>query len=129
MRLLLDSNRFIDYCAGDEEVTAKLETATAVCIPFIVVAEIRAGSLLTRRGLSQVRALNAMVLQPGVSVAHSTDTTCHHYAALYARLRNNGTPIPSNDLWIAALAIELGLVLYSRDAHFDHFPEIPRITT
>jgi tRNA(fMet)-specific endonuclease VapC len=129
MRILLDSNRFIDYCAGDEEVTARLETTAAICIPFIVVAEIRAGALLTKRGLSQVRALNAMIQQPGVSVVHTTDTTCHHYAALYARLRAAGTPIPTNDLWIAALAIELGLVLYSRDAHFEHFPEIPRIST
>jgi tRNA(fMet)-specific endonuclease VapC len=42
-------------------------------------------------------------------------------------LKKAGTPIPTNDIWIAALAVEHSLVLYSRDAHFDRFPGIPRL--
>ena len=127
MRLLIDSNRFIDFCAGEQAVVDVFEQAALLVVPFIVLAEIRVGSHSVKRGDAQVRILGELLPQPGVRVAHSSETTTHHYAALYARLKKAGTPIPTNDLWIAALAIEHSLVLYSRDAHFDKIPSIPRL--
>ena len=127
MRILIDSNRFIDFCAGEMEVFDAFEQAVLVVVPFIVLAEIRDGAQSIKRGDAQVRILGELLQQPGVRVVHSSDCTTHHYAALYARLRKAGTPIPTNDLWIAALAIEHELVLYSRDAHFDLIPSIPRL--
>ena len=127
MRILIDSNRFIDFCAGEMEVVDAFEQAALVVVPFIVLAEIRVGAQSIKRGDAQVRILGELLQQPGVRVVHSSDSTTHHYAALYARLRKAGTPIPTNDLWIAALAIEHSLVLYSRDAHFDLSPSIPRL--
>lgn len=127
MRILIDSNRFIDYCAGVDEAIKQLESAAAIYVPFIVLAEIRAGALVTKRGQQQAKILQLLLQQQGVEAAHSTNATCHHYATLYAQLKNAGTPIPTNDLWIGALAVELGLVLYSRDSHFDRLPQIPRL--
>jgi tRNA(fMet)-specific endonuclease VapC len=127
VRILIDSNRFIDFCAGEMEVVDAFEQAVLVVVPFIVLAEIRDGAQSIKRGDAQVRILGELLQQPGVRVVHSSDSTTHHYAALYARLRKAGTPIPTNDLWIAALAIEHELVLYSRDAHFDLIPSIPRL--
>ena len=127
MRILIDSNRFIDFCAGEEDVVGVFERASLLVVPFVVLAEIRAGAVSTRRGDAQVLVLNELLQQPGVRAAHSTDSTAHHYAAIYAKLRRAGTPIPTNDVWIAALAVEHGLVLYTRDAHFDSIPTIPRI--
>ena len=127
MRILIDSNRFIDFCAREMEVVDAFEQAALVVVPFIVLAEIRVGAQSIKRGDAQVRILGELLQQPGVRVVHSSDSTTHHYAALYARLRKAGTPIPTNDLWIAALAIEHELVLYSRDAHFDLIPSIPRL--
>ena len=127
MRILIDSNRFIDFCAGEMEVVDAFEQAALVVVPFLVLAEIRVGAHSIKRGDAQVRILGELLQQPGVRVVHSSDSTTHHYAALYARLRKAGTPIPTNDLWIAALAIEHSLVLYSRDAHFDLMPSIPRL--
>lgn len=127
MRILIDSNRFIDFCAGEMKVVDAFEQAALVVVPFIVLAEIRVGAQSIKRGDAQVRILGELLQQPGVRVVHSSDSTTHHYAALYARLRKAGTPIPTNDLWIAALAIEHELVLYSRDAHFDLIPSIPRL--
>jgi tRNA(fMet)-specific endonuclease VapC len=109
------------------EVVDAFEQAVLVVVPFIVLAEIRDGAQSIKRGDAQVRILGELLQQPGVRVVHSSDSTTHHYAALYARLRKAGTPIPTNDLWIAALAIEHELVLYSRDAHFDLIPSIPRL--
>jgi tRNA(fMet)-specific endonuclease VapC len=127
MRLILDSNRFIDFCAGVNEVVGQLESAAMVFVPFIVLAEIRAGGLVTKRGQGQVKVLQLFLQQPGVIVAHSTDATCHHFATLFAQLRKAGKPMPTNDLWIAALAMERGLVIYTRDAHFDALPQIPKL--
>jgi len=127
MRILIDSNRFIDFCTGDHDVLDTFEQAALLVIPFVVLAEIRAGAVVMKRGDAQVRVLNELLQQPGVSITHSTETTTHHYAAIYGRLRKAGTPIPTNDIWIAALAIEHSLLLYSRDAHFDFIPSIPRL--
>ncbi len=127
MRLLIDSNRFIDFCSGDPEVVSRLESAVQVIVPFVVLAEIRVGSLLFKRGLDQARVLTEFLQQPGVRTVHSTDTTTHHCASLYVYLRKQGTPIPTNDIWIAALALEHSLVVYTRDSHFDHLPQIPKI--
>lgn len=127
MRILIDSNRFIDFCAGEADVIETFERATILVIPFIVLAEIRVGSQLAKRGENQVRVMNELLNQPGVRTAHSTDGTAHHYAAIYAQLRRKGTPIPTNDIWIASLAIEHNLILYSRDAHFDLVPSVPRV--
>lgn len=127
MRILIDSNRFIDFCAGDPAAVDAFEQAALLVVPFIVLAEIRVGAQSIKRGDTQARVLGELLQQPGVRVAHSTDATAHHYAALYARLKKAGTPIPTNDIWIAALAIEHSLVLYTRDAHFDRLPSIPRL--
>ena len=127
MRILIDSNRFIDFCAGVEEVVTTFEQAAVLVIPFIVLAEIRVGAQLAKRGENQVRALGELLNQPGVRTVHSTDGTAHHYASIFAQLRRKGTPIPTNDIWIAALALEHNLILYTRDAHFDKIPSVPRI--
>jgi tRNA(fMet)-specific endonuclease VapC len=127
VRILIDSNRFIDFCAGDPAAIDAFEQAALLVVPFIVLAQIRVGAQSIKRGDAQSRVLGELLQQPGVRVAHSTDATAHHYAALYARLKKAGTPIPTNDIWIAALAIEHSLVLYTRDAHFDNLPAIPRL--
>ena len=127
MRLLIDTNRFLDFCAGDEEVLETFETASRLVIPFVVLAEIQIGAQLARKGETQSRILQELLNQPGVHVAHSTDSTALHYATLYARLRKKGIPIPTNDLWIAALALEHHLILYTRDAHFELIPSVPRL--
>jgi len=57
-------------------------------------------------------------------VVYATDATTHHYAALYRQLRQQGTPVPTNDLWIAALVTEHGARLCTRDAHFGHFAQL-----
>jgi len=68
--------------------------------------------------------LHRFLAQPGIEILHSTDATTRSYAALYRQLRAQGTPIPTNDLWIAALVVEHDLALYSRDAHFGVLPQL-----
>jgi tRNA(fMet)-specific endonuclease VapC len=127
MPLIIDSNRFIDLCTDRPGVKDMLESTDRVFLPFVVIAEIRVGFELNPRLEWQTRSLLAFTSRQGVSVAHSTDETCRHYAALFARLRRAGTPIPTNDIWLAALALEHRATIYSADTHFNHLPEISRI--
>ncbi len=127
MRVALDTNRYSDLARGDHEVIELLEIATEVCLPFVVLAELRAGFSLGTRGRTNEQALQRFLQKPGVSVLYATDSTTRTYATLYRQLREQGTPIPANDLWIAALAVENGLQLCSRDRHFRHLPQLQMV--
>ena len=55
------------------------------------------------------------------------DQTTHHYASVFRQLRKQGTPIPTNDMWLAALVLQHNLALHARDKHFDHLPQLVRV--
>lgn len=127
MRVALDTNRYVDFARGDEEVVEILEHAEAILLPLVVLAELRAGFAVGTRGARNEGGLQRFLLRPGVSLLFPDEQTTHHYASVFRQLRQQGTPIPTNDLWIAALVIQHGLVLCSRDTHLDHLPQILRI--
>ncbi len=126
MRLALDTNAYVDLCKGAEATVSLVATADAVYLPFVVVAELRAGFAMGRRSAENERTLRRFLLKPGVGVLYPDDQTSHHYASAYRQLRHQGTPVPTNDLWIAALVLQHNVVLRSRDRHFDHLPQILR---
>ena len=124
MRLALDTNRYTDLCRDIAEVVAIVEHAEAVFLPFAVLGEVRAGFSLGKRGAENERVLRQFLMKPGVAVLFADDQTTHHYAALFRQLRRQGTPIPTSDLWTAALVLQHDLVLCHRDHHFDYLPQI-----
>lgn len=124
MRLALDTNRYTDLARGDAEVRAIVERAEAVYLPFVVLAELRAGFRGGRRAQQNERALTRFLQQPGVEALWPTDATTRIWAGLYLQLRGAGTPMPLNDLWIACLAVEHDLALATRDAHFRFLPQL-----
>ena len=126
VRLALDSNRYTDLCRDAAEVVALVEHAEAVFLPFIVLGELRAGFSLGTRGAENERVLRRFLMKPAVAVLFADDQTTHYYATIFRQLRRQGTPIPTNDLWIAALVLQHNLVLCARDQHFDHLPQIPQ---
>jgi len=127
MRVALDVNRYVDLCKGYAETVRVLEDAESVLLPFVVLAELRAGFAHGRRPAENEQTLRRFLLKDGVRVLFADDQTTHHYAALYRQLRRQGTPIPTNDLWIGALVLQHNLVLHSRDAHFDNLPQLVRV--
>ncbi len=127
MRLALDTNRYTDFRRGQADVVAVLEQASEILIPFAAAAELRVGFMGGNRRSENEKAFAAFLRQPGVSILYPTEQTLSTYAHVYHQLREQGTPIPTNDMWIAAAAIEHALPLYSRDSHFDHLPQIKRI--
>ena len=124
MKVALDTNRYRDLCDGDQEMVRLLEEADSIHLPFVVVAELRAGFVVGRKGRENEAVLQRFLMKPGVEVAYPGDATTRSYASLFRQLRQQGTPIPTNDLWIAALVLERGFVLCSRDKHFQHLPQL-----
>jgi tRNA(fMet)-specific endonuclease VapC len=124
LKLALDTNRYVDLMRGDREVRVLVEGARTVLVPFIVVAELRAGFAVGSEGRTNERFLQRFLGTAGVEVVYATDATTRHYAALYRQLRQQGTPVPTNDLWIAALVTEHGASLCTRDAHFRELAQL-----
>ena len=124
MRVAIDSNRYTDLCRGDGDVVAALEQAEEVHLPIIVLGELRAAFAAGQRRSRNEAVLRAFLLKPGVRVLPANEETTLHYAAVYRQLRAQGTPIPTNDMWIAALVLQHGLVLMHRDRHFDQLPQL-----
>ncbi len=127
MKIALDTNRYSDFAKGAAEVVATLERADALYLPFVVLAELRCGFVGGTRLRENEAGLRKFLARPNVQALFADDQTTHSYAALYEQLRRQGTPIPKNDLWIAALVVQHGLTLYARDPHFDHLPQVPRL--
>lgn len=126
MRVAFDTNRYRDFCEGDAAAVDVMQRAEQVHLPFVTVAELRAGFLVGTRGGENERVLRQVLAAPRVSILYPTEATTRQYAQLYLQLRTQGTPIPSHDLWIAALVLESDILLFSRDAHFDRLPQLPR---
>jgi len=127
VKLALDTNRYTDLCRGDVSVVEMVELADEVWLPFIVLGELRAGFAVGSQGPRNEAVLRRFLLKSGVSVLYADEQTTHHYSAIYRQLRKQGTPIPTNDMWIAALALQHSLVLFARDTHFDVLPPLPRV--
>jgi len=127
MRLALDSNRYTDLCRGTEEVVELVEAADEVWLPFIVLGELRAGFAVGTQGPRNEAVLRRFLHKPGVDVLYADEQTTHHYASVYRQLRNQGAPIPANDMWIAALVLQHSLTLCDRDAHFNALPQLTRV--
>jgi tRNA(fMet)-specific endonuclease VapC len=127
MRLALDTNRYTDLCRGDASVIHTVEEADEVWLPFIVMGELRAGFAVGSQGPRNEAVLRRFLLKRGVGVLYADEQTTHHYATVYRQLRKQGTPIPTNDMWIAALVLQHSLVLLARDIHFDALPQLTRV--
>jgi len=125
LRLALDTNRYVDLARGDDAGLRNLiDHAQEVWLPYVVVGELRGGFAIGTQGKQNERELQRFLRKPGVDVVYPTDTTTRFYASIYAQLRAQGTPVPTNDMWIAALVVEHDLVLCTRDAHFKYLPQI-----
>jgi tRNA(fMet)-specific endonuclease VapC len=126
MKIALDTNRYTDLFRGDALVADMVAVADEVWLPFIVLGELRAGFAAGSQEARNEAVLRRFLIKPDVGVLYPDEQTTHHYANVYRQLRKQGTPIPTNDMWIAALVLQHSLVLFARDAHFDALPQLTR---
>ena len=126
MTLVLDTNRYTDFCRNEAGALSTLQQAEWILLPFVVLAELRSGFRSGTCGRQNEAILVCFLSSPRVRVIYADEQTTHLYAGLFTQLKSQSTPIPTNDLWIAALAVQHDAMLFSRDAHFDHLPQLLR---
>ncbi|MCC5844160.1 MAG: type II toxin-antitoxin system VapC family toxin [Verrucomicrobia bacterium] len=125
MRMALDTNRYRDFCEGEPEAVSNVRRAERVFLPLPVLGELRAGFACGTMARKNEAVLNRFLNESRVRVLCMDEASCFWYARLFKQLREQGTPIPTNDLWIAALVEQHNLYLYTRDRHFKHLPQLP----
>jgi tRNA(fMet)-specific endonuclease VapC len=113
---LLDANVVIALFASDTVVSERLKFAAEVFIPSIVIGELFYGARKSGRVRENTTRIDEFV--EGNVILSCDVETARRYGEIKDNLRQRGRPIPENDVWIAALALQHRLVLVSRDAHF-----------
>lgn len=122
-RVLLDTNILIALLAAAPRVVERVRDAEAVYVPAIALGELYYGARKSGRVDENVKRVATLAAASAVLVCDAA--TASTYGELKATLRAQGTPIPENDLWIAALAKQHGLTVASRDDHFGTVPGLP----
>ena len=115
--VLLDTNIVIDLFKGDKKIFAFLEEQQAVYIAAAVLGELFLGAYRSANEARHLQEIKGLLLKCTVL---STDTmTAENYGRIKAALLKKGKPIPENDIWIAATALQHQLPLYTKDKHFN----------
>jgi predicted nucleic acid-binding protein len=123
--VILDTNALSAFVDGDPSIPAALHAVQRPAIPVIVLGEFRYGVMGSRHRRAYERWLEAHLGE--FEILDVTAETAVSYAEARATLKRRGTPIPANDLWIAALALEHHLPVLSRDTHFDAVAGLKRV--
>lgn len=123
---VIDTNVLSRYFDGDKSLKDSVERCNEAVIPVTVVAELEGGYRNGNRYAQNSIILNSFLAKPWVRVVVLDKNTAAIYGELYAYLRKQGTPIPTNDIWIAAVAIAEGLPLLTLDSDFDNLPQVRR---
>jgi tRNA(fMet)-specific endonuclease VapC len=116
--ILLDTNAYTAFMLGEPAVVEVLARAERIGLNSIVLGELLGGFAAGTREAKNRAELARFLDSPRVEVMPVTAQTADSYALVYSGLRRKGQPIPTNDLWIAASALEHGCALLTRDAHF-----------
>lgn len=115
--MILDTNALSAFVDGDAAIGEALHREVRVAIPVIVLGEFRYGIAESRHRATYDAWLDTHL--PDFEILDVTEATAVAYAGLRLALRRRGRPIPANDAWIAALALQHRLPILSRDEHFD----------
>jgi tRNA(fMet)-specific endonuclease VapC len=127
MKLALDTNAYRKLTEADGHTLEAVRTADLVCMPVPVIAELRYGFLNGTRGRQNEATLRRFLDEERVELLDCDEETTTWYAQLKLQLKRQGTPIPLNDVWIAALVLQHSAVLLTYDSDFAHLPQLPRV--
>ncbi|MSO50351.1 MAG: type II toxin-antitoxin system VapC family toxin [Acidobacteria bacterium] len=118
-RLALDTSAWSKLRSGDTRVRDLIADAESVLVPAPVLGELHGAFELGSRTRENRVALSDFLAEPFVQVIPVTETVARHYGRVFAGLRRAGTPIPANDMWIAACTLDQGACLLTFDHDFE----------
>ena len=117
-RVLIDTNIYIEFLRGDDNINNILSSADFIAFSVISIGEILAGFKISGNEKKYLNELDEFLYSPRLIIYDIDSETSEFYAKIYCELRIAGTPIPTNDMWIAALALQHGIKLLTNDRHF-----------
>jgi tRNA(fMet)-specific endonuclease VapC len=126
VRVVLDTSAYSHFRANHHEVVERVANADFVYLPTIVLGELEGAFRLGRRVADNRAKLEEFLDEDFVAVLPVTADVARRYGELFSELRRAGTPIPVNDIWIAATTIDAGAHLLSFDTDFDRITRLER---
>ena len=117
-RVMLDTNAYAALLSGDNSVRETLASASEILVPIFVVGELEAGFRGGTRYAENAAVFQRFLVKQGVRMIASGHETARIYGEVKDSLKRSGSPIPTNDIWIAASAIEHAAILVTYDRHF-----------
>ena len=126
-RYCLDTSAYSHFRRGDPAVVGLIDSAEWIGLPTIVMGELRTGFLLGRRPADNEAELREFLESPVVSELPAEGEVSRHFAEIVVELRRNGTPLPTNDVWIAATAARHGSLILTYDGHFERIARVGSI--
>lgn len=114
----MDTSAYSHMRTGHPELVDMLVSAEALLIPVTVLGELEGAFELGSRARANRQGLTEFLAQPFVLILESTQAVARHYGQIYARQRRSGRPVPVNDMWIAAAAVDSGGQLVTFDTDF-----------
>ena len=123
-RYCLDTSAYSRFQRGDKRVRELLDRAEWVGVPAVTIGELRTGFLLGSHRTRNEDELREFLQNPVVEVLPIDTETTHHYASIVVDLRRTGTPLPTNDVWIAASAAREGAAVLTFDRHFEKIQRV-----
>jgi tRNA(fMet)-specific endonuclease VapC len=128
-KILIDTNFYTAFKSNQRESIRLIQEAELVGINVIVIGELLAGFRAGNKENRNRRELDLFLDSPRVELFLVDDETAEYYAKIFHDLKKKGTPIPSNDMWIAASAIQHGLWLATDDEHFRNVDGLLLVST
>lgn len=121
-KFLLDTNIVIPLFAGESAVLEKIEMAQEIYIPIIVMGELYYGAYKSVKVQNNLLKIEELGVE--ANLLDCNRATAKLYGQIKSQLKSKGTPIPENDIWIAAIAQQYDLTLVSRDNHFQNIENL-----
>ena len=120
---VIDTNVLIDCFQRGGGAADAISDYDRILVCPAVIGEFKSGiDTGTKRGRKAKERLDEFLDDPAVEIVPCTDETAEYYARIYRTLKENGTPLPTNDIWIASAALEHGATVISGDGHFSRIP-------
>lgn len=123
-KVILDTSAYSAFLRGNPAVARTIQEADEITFTPVVLGELYAGFLLGKQEKRNRDILSEFLAAPRVKVLDIDAETAERYAAIFSYLREKGTPIPTNDLWIAASAMQHGLKILTTDEHYLKVPQV-----
>lgn len=117
-RYCLDTSAYSHFQRGDGRVIEILDRAEWLGVPATTLGELRTGFLLGSRSAENETTLRRFLANPVVEELPADGDVSLYYAEIVVDLRRAGTPVPTNDIWIAATAVRFGALVLTYDGHF-----------